>query len=180
MIEKKGDYVNVRHILLQAKVSPVDLYNAKKELDSIAVLIKDGKITFEEAAVKFSDDPGKSGGGLVINAQTGSTWFEMNELDPQMSFVINDLEIGEISNAVPMKTDENMDAFRLVKLKGRSEPHRANLESDYFIIHALALRQKQKDKESEWVQRNIKNAYIRISDRYKDCPFRYEWIQEID
>ena len=180
MIEKKGDYVNVRHILLQAKVSPIDLYNAKKQLDSIAVLIREGKMTFDEAALKFSDDPGKTNGGLVINPATGSTWFEMNELDPQLSFVIKDLEIGQISNAVPMKTDEEKDAFRLVTLKGRSEPHRANLENDYFIIHGLALMDKQQDMEAEWVERNIKNAYIRISDRYKDCPYRFEWIPESD
>lgn len=180
MIEKKGDYVNVRHILLQAKVSPVDLYAAKMELDSVATLIRNGTMTFEEAALKFSDDPGKTNGGLVINTMTGSTWFEMNELDPQLSFVIKDLQIGDLSNAVPMKTDEEKDAYRLVMLKGRTEPHRANLENDYYIIQGMALMEKQKEMEAEWVERNIKNAYIRISDRYKDCPFRFEWIHESD
>jgi peptidyl-prolyl cis-trans isomerase SurA len=178
MIEKKGDYINVRHILLTAKVSPVDLANVKKELDSIAVLIREGTMTFEEAAEKFSDDPGKNSGGILINPSSGDTKFEMDELDPPISFVINNLEPGEFSNAVPYKTREGKDEYRLIKLLKRTEPHRANLEDDYFLIYNAALSQKKSEKELEWINKNIQHAYIFISDRYADCNFQFNWKKE--
>jgi peptidyl-prolyl cis-trans isomerase SurA len=101
LIERKGDYINTRHILLQAKPSPVDLNKARQELDSVLTLIRNGEITFEEAALKYSDDPGKQSGGYMINSYDGTTWFTMEQLEPQVSFAINKLEVGEISSPVP-------------------------------------------------------------------------------
>ncbi len=175
LIEKKGEYINVRHILLQTKVSPMALAEAKSELDSIANVIRSGEITFEEAVEKFSEDPGKNSGGLLINPMTGTTKFEMDQLDPQVSFAIDKLEVGEISNAVPMKTEKNKDAYRILKLKSRTKPHRANLKEDYNRIYKWALEYKQQQKIAEWVNKNAANAYIRINNRYLDCNFEFDW-----
>ncbi len=175
LIEKKGEYINVRHILLQTKVSPVALADAKSELDSIANVIRSGEITFAEAVEKFSEDPGKNSGGLLINPTTGTTKFEMDQLDPQVSFAIDKLEVGAISNAVPMKTEKNKDAYRILKLKSRTKPHRANLKEDYNRIYKWALEYKQQQKIAEWVNKNAGNAYIRINNRYLDCNFEFEW-----
>jgi peptidyl-prolyl cis-trans isomerase SurA len=175
LIEKKGEYINARHILLQTKVSPVALAEAKRELDSIASVIRSGEMTFAEAVEKFSDDPGKNSGGLLINPMTGTTKFEMDQLDPQVSFAIDKLEVGEISNAVPMKTEKNKDAYRILKLKSRTKPHRANLKEDYNRIYRWALEYKQQQKIAEWVNKNAGNAYIRINDRYLGCNFEFDW-----
>jgi peptidyl-prolyl cis-trans isomerase SurA len=176
LIERKGDYINTRHILLQTKASPIDLANARLKLDSVLVQIRNGEITFEDAAMKYSDDPGKSGGGYIINPYTGTTWFEMDQLEPQVSFVINKLEVGQISTPVPTQTEEGKEAFRLVKLKARIEPHRANLKDDYSMITEQALAYKKEQKIIEWVNKNVENAYIMLIDDYKTCEFDYNWF----
>ena len=176
LIERKGDYINTRHILLMTKPSPVDLENARLKLDSILVKINAGEITFENAALKYSDDPGKFGGGYIINPMTGTTWFEMDQLEPQVSFVINKLEVGQISTPVPTQSEEGKEAFRLVKLKSRNEPHRANLNDDYSLITDWALQNKKQQKIMEWVNKNVENAYIMVIDDYKTCDFDYNWF----
>lgn len=175
LIERKGDYINTRHILLQTKPSPIDLENARNKLDSILVQIRNGEITFEDAAIKYSDDPGKFGGGYIINPYTGTTWFEMNQLEPQVSFVLNKLEVGQVSSPVPTQTEDGKEAFRLVKLQSRTEPHRANLSDDYSYLQELTLQQKKQQKLLEWVNKNVDNAYIMVIDDYKNCGFNYNW-----
>lgn len=179
LIERKGDYINTRHILLQTKPSPVDLENARLKLDSVLVQIRNGEITFEDAAIKYSDDPGKFNGGYIINPATGTTWFEMAQLEPQVSFTINKLDVGQISPPVPAKTEEGQDAYRLVKLKTRTEPHRANLTDDYSLITDWALQNKKEQKIVDWVNNNIGNAYIMVIDDYKDCDFEYKWFTAV-
>lgn len=176
LIERKGDYINTRHILLQTKPSPIDLENARIKLDSILVQIRNGDITFENAAIKYSDDPGKANGGVIINPYTGTTWFEMEQLEPQESFVINKLDVGQISSPVPTQTEEGKDAYRLIKLKSRSEPHRANLIDDYSLITEWALKMKKEQKIREWVNKNVENAYIMVIDDYKSCEFEYNFF----
>lgn len=175
LIERKGDYINTRHILLQTKPSPIDLENARNKLDSILVQIRNGEITFEDAAIKYSDDPGKFGGGYIINPYTGTTWFEMNQLEPQVSFVLNKLEVGQVSSPVPTQTEDGKEAFRLVKLQSRTEPHQANLSDDYSYLQELTLQQKKQQKLLEWVNKNVDNAYIMVIDDYKNCGFNYNW-----
>jgi len=176
LIERKGDYINTRHILLMAKPSPEDLERARIQLDSVLTLIRNGEMTFEDAALKYSDDPGKASGGYMINPYTGTTWFEMDQLEPQVSFVINKLEVGQISSPVPAQTEEGKDAYRLIKLKDRIEPHRANLNDDYSLITENALAMKKEEKIKEWVNNNVENAYIMIIDDYKTCDFDYIWF----
>ena len=176
LIERKGDYINTRHILLMAKPSPEDLERARIQLDSVLTLIRNGEMTFEDAALKYSDDPGKASGGYMINPYTGTTWFEMDQLEPQVSFVINKLDVGQISSPVPAQTEEGKDAYRLIKLKDRIEPHRANLNDDYSLITENALAMKKEEKIKEWVNNNVENAYIMIIDDYKTCDFDYIWF----
>lgn len=176
LIERKGDYINTRHILLMAKPSPIDLENARASLDSLLIKIRSGEITFEAAAEKYSDDPGKSGGGYIINPYNGTTWFEMDQLEPQVSFIINKLEVGQISSPVPTQTEDGKDAYRLVKLQARTEPHRANLTDDYSYLQDLALQKKKQEKLVEWVNKNVGNTYIMVIDDYKNCPFNYNFF----
>ena len=178
LIERKGDYVNTRHILLMTKASPLDLEAARLELDSVYNLIQNGQMTWEDAVKKFSDDPGKNNGGVVVNPYTGATKFEMDQLEPQLSFAINRLEVGQISKAIPTQTEEGKEAFHLVKLIARTEPHRANLEDDYNSIQEWALENKKQERLEEWVNDNVENAYIMLIDDYKGCEFDYDWFPE--
>jgi peptidyl-prolyl cis-trans isomerase SurA len=178
MIERKSDFVNVRHILLMARPSVIDLEEARVELDSIAELIRTDSISFRDAALKFSDDPGKNNGGIMINPYTGNTSFQMDELDPQVSFAINKLEIDQVSNAVPMKTEDGEDAYRILRVKSRTEAHKANLKDDYDQVQQWALQDKKQKKVLEWVNKNMGNSYIYIVDDYHNCEYIYDWFSE--
>lgn len=176
LLEKRGDYFNTRHILLQTKPSLIDLENARLELDSVMNLIRNGEITFEEAVVKFSDDPGRNSGGYIINPYTGTTKFEMDQLEPQVSFIVNKLEVGQISIPMLTTTEEGQEAYRLVKLLSRTEPHRANLTDDYSRIQEWALVNKQQRKLMDWVNKNKSNAYVMVIDDYRACDFEHRWF----
>ncbi len=176
MIERKGDFVNVRHILLSPKVSPVDLLKARNQLDSIAQLIRDDSITFDEAVNQFSDADDKNSGGLLVNPYSMGTTFEPEQLDPQVSFTIEKMTVGEVSNPVPMKTEDHKDAYRILLLKEKTQPHRANLHDDYSRIQEWALQQKKMVAIDEWVDDKIKDTYVRIIESYQSCQFDHDWI----
>jgi peptidyl-prolyl cis-trans isomerase SurA len=175
LIERRGELVNVRHILVIPKVSPVDLNRAKSLLDSVAELIQKDSLTFEKAALKFSDDPNKINGGMIINPESNNTRFPAEQMDPKIFFVIDKLKVGEISTVVPYQTEDNTSAYRILYLKTRTEPHRATLKDDYNDIVDWATQKKQNEEKAKWVASKAKSAYIRIDDRYKNCKFKYKW-----
>jgi len=175
MIGRRGEYVNVRHILLVAKVSLESLEKAKAELDTIAVEIREGTITFDQAVAKYSQAANKSKDGLLLNPYSGSTLFEADDLDPQVSFVIDKLEVGQISDPVPMKTEEGKDAYRILMLKKKSIPHKANLKDDYSRIQILALQQKKQESIDKWIRNKSKSAYVNIGDSFNSCTFDFDW-----
>ncbi len=178
MIDRKGDFINVRHILMVPKVSPADLAKARSILDSVAQLIRNDSITFDEAVEKFSDGDNKNNGGYLINPYTGGIEFEGEQLDQQVSFTIEKMKPGEISNPVPMKTEENQkDAYRLLYLESKTKPHRANLKQDYSKIQQWALQHKQMETISKWINQKAAKTYIRIIDDYKKCKFEHKWVQ---
>lgn len=176
LIERKGDFVNVRHILLRPKVSMLGLIKAKKELDSIAGLIVSKTISFEDAVKKFSDDPSKINQGLLINPMTGNSVFELNQLDPKVFFVIDKLEPGEISVPVQFTNEDGMEAYRILMLKKRSEPHNANLKEDYNQIQNMALDTKKSKAISDWIREKSQDIYIKINDSFKTCTFQNQWL----
>ncbi|MEE4177137.1 MAG: peptidylprolyl isomerase [Bacteroides sp.] len=177
MIERRGEQFNVRHILLQPKVSPLDLMAARQELDSIKTLIINGEMTFAEAALKFSDDPGKINQGLMINPYTGTTRFKSEEIEPNLFFVIDQMQVGDISSPIGMVTEEGQQAFRIVQLQSRTEPHRGNLQQDYDYIQQLALEEKKRKATEAWISRRLPNTYVLIHEKFRNCPFELEWLK---
>jgi len=176
MIERRGDYVNVRHILVQPKVSPLELNNAKIYLDSIADMIQSKKISFEDAVVQFSDDPSKNNGGMLINPASGNTKFEIDQVDPKIFFVIDKLKEGEIST--PVKWEERGKRhFRIYYLKSRSVPHYANLEEDYARIQLWTLDKKKLEIIEQWIDKKAGESYIEIMPPYRDCTFERQWVK---
>ncbi len=176
LIERRGEMINVRHILIKTKVATEDLLKAKTSLDSIYALIKSDSITFEDAAMKYSDDPSKKNRGLLVNTETGTSKFEPDQLDQTVFFVVDKLKTGEISQPVPMKTDDGKQAYRLLFLKSRTDPHSANMKDDYDYIQAAALKQKQNKIIEEWIKKKAAATYIHIADEYKSCKFNYQWF----
>ncbi|MFZ4612325.1 MAG: peptidylprolyl isomerase, partial [Bacteroidia bacterium] len=144
LIKRRGEMINVRNILISPKFSSADLKKAQLELDSIKNQIASGKITFEEAALKFSDDTEtKLNGGLLINPATGTTKFDVAEIEPGLFFILDKLKLGEVSDVTKQAGSDNKPAFKLLTIKSKSEPHRANLKDDYQRLQNIALQQKQ-------------------------------------
>lgn len=175
MIERRGEFINVRHILLTVKVSPEALQTAYDELDSIAALIHNDSLTFDEAVRQFSDEKDRISGGILVNPNDGSTLFDASELDQQVSVTVNRMKVGEISAPVPMKTSDNKDAYRLLYLKRKTAPHKANLKDDYTLIRDWAMQQKREDIINKWIANKSQKAYIRVIDEFKDCDFMFDW-----
>jgi len=175
LIERKGDFVNVRHILIIPKVSPDDLLAAANKLDSIADKVRTDSLTFEKAALRYSDDPGKVNGGLIQSQSSGNTSLAADELDPKVFFVIDKMKPGEISASVPYTTEDGTQAYRVLYLKKRTEPHKANMKDDYNKIQDWALEDKKLKVISKWVETKSKTAYIRMGDRFQSCDFRNNW-----
>ena len=175
LIERKGEFVNVRHILIIPKVSPDDLVEAAAKLDSIASKIRNDSITFERAAIIHSDDPGKVNGGLIQSQTNGNTRLAADELDPKVFFIIDKMKPGEISNSVPYTTEDGTQAYRILYLKLRTEPHTANLNDDYNKIQQWALDNKKQKAMSKWIEAKSKTAYIRVGERFRSCDFAHKW-----
>jgi peptidyl-prolyl cis-trans isomerase SurA len=178
LIERRGETINVRHILLSPKASPEDLEKARKKLDSLQQAIRLGEINFDEAALKYSDDEEtKNNAGLLINPGSGSTWWEISQLDQSIFFSIDNLKIGEMSDPVLVREGEKKTGYRILMLKARTEPHKANLKDDYQRIQQAAEAKKKEDKVDDWIKRKRPNFFIKIDSQYSNCEFQTNWNQ---
>lgn len=178
MIEKQKDFINVRHILLRPKISPIQIEETLTYLDSIYRLIQDSTYAFDQAVRMFSDSPNRISGGMLINPNSGNNSFQAEELDPKVFYTIDKLKIGEVSKPVSYTNTENKDAYRLLQLVEKTKPHRANIEQDYDKIYMIALNKKHQDELDHWVVEHAKEAYIRIVDNYSECEFFNELMSK--
>ena len=176
LIERRGEQINVRHILLKPKVSSTQLMELKSEIEDIAKQISDGKITFEKAALNFSDDESKNNDGLLINPNSGSSMFIMKDLDPTLYFVIEKMSENEISAPMIMQTDDGRKAYRLIKLRKKTIAHTANLTEDYDKIRNVTLSEKKQETINDWLEEKIEKTYIKLGNSLKDCSFDHKWI----
>lgn len=182
LIARRGELVDVRHILVTAKVSPQDIVNAKTDLDSIYRKIKDGRITFCNACSKYSDEKEtKNNCGAIQNTAAGSTRFEIEEVgqtDPNLVSTLDNMKIGDVTKPLPTPpTPDGKQAFRIIYLKSRSEPHKANLKDDYQRLQNMAQASKQRNIVDTWVNKKLRSIYVRIDADYKNCPFKHNWKQ---
>ncbi|MCF0200529.1 MAG: peptidylprolyl isomerase [Bacteroidales bacterium] len=184
LIERRGEMVNCRHILLTAKVPVEALEKAQMQLDSVAELIRNGEMSFEEACKKFSDDAAKTNGGYISNAATGGNRISVRDLQDleqyypefrNLSFTISRLDVGEVSSSLPMTTNDNKDAFRILMIKKKIDAHKANLADDYPTILEWALNAKKQEALAKWVKDKSTKAYIRIDESFHDCEFNFDW-----
>ena len=175
LISRRGDYINVRHILLMVKTSPTDLYAGKLKLDTIYNQIVSGKITFANAADKYNPDGYKNSGGILINPYSGSTKFKSAEIDASIFFTIDKLEPGSISKPVLFQTEDGKEGYRILYLKSRSVPHKATLTEDYNLITRYALEAKKRQALDKWIASKKNATYVKIFDDFAGCIFKYKW-----
>lgn len=177
LIEKRGDRVNTRHILLRPKVSDKDLTNALNRLDSIRGKIIDKKISFDEAAFYVSQDKdSKLNRGIMTNEKTMSSKFEMADLNPEVAKQVDKLQVGEISKPfVLMNPKTNRETVAIVQLTRRIEGHKADLAEDYQTVKGMYENSKKQQILADWIKNKQKNTYVRIEEGWRDCEFQYEW-----
>jgi peptidyl-prolyl cis-trans isomerase SurA len=176
LIERRGEFVHVRHILIIPQPAITDLAKAKKDLENISALISMDSVTFEQAAAKYSDDPTKNNNGLLTNPNNGTSTFEPGEIDPAIFFVIDKLKSGEMSEPVVFTEDEDQtQAYRMLYLKSRTSPHKANLKEDYPKIQSLVLMYKQNEEINKWIRKKSEDTFIKISDDFQHCDYLYDW-----
>ena len=172
LIERRGNTINVRHILITPKVSAEDLLKARMLLDSVAVEIRSGNISFEDAARKYSTADNAKQGGTATNAADGSARFDSEAVKEHYYAVgIPGMDEGQVSNATAMKTADNRDAYRIVRLNKKYPAHKANLIDDYDNIYNAALAAAKQKHLRKWAQRQAKITYIKLSDEFKNCTF---------
>jgi peptidyl-prolyl cis-trans isomerase SurA len=182
LLVRKGEYVDLQHILIQIESAPEDLVKARNFLDSLRTMILKDSISFTEAASRFSDDEdSKINGGSIFNPIAGTFRFEMDQIsqfDPTLFLVIDKLGPKEISQPGLTMTRDSKQAYRIIYVKSRTQPHKANLKDDYQRIKEEAVAAKEEKLLREWVARKVPSVYVWISDEYKNCNFETNWIQK--
>lgn len=180
LIEKRGDRVNCRHILLKPKVSEKEQEAAIARLDSIADDIRNNKFTFESAATYLSQDKDtKNNHGLMQNPYDGTSKFEMQQLPQDVAKVVDKMNVGEISEPFIYTNESNgKEVCAIVKLKSKVEGHKANIRDDYQRLREMMVEKLKEEKLEQWIVEKQKTTYVRINDNWKNCDFKYPgWVK---
>lgn len=182
LIDKRGDKIKVRHILRKPKVSQTAISEALLRLDSIAADIRSNQFPFEDAATVLSDDKDtKNNRGLMANITEdgkSTSRFEMKDLPTEVARVVDTLKVGEVSKSFTMLNSKGKTVCAIVKLKNRIEGHRAMITEDFQVMSNVVLAKRREEFVRDWIQKKIKETYVRMDDRYKGCDFEYEgWVR---
>jgi len=181
LIERRGERVNTRHILLRPRVSTEDRNRATQIMDSVANLIRTDRITFEQAVLHFSQDRNTAlNAGLMFNERhTGTSRFEYQHLPAEVARVVYDMNVGEISRPFSMMNPETgKELIAIVRLRSRVETRTANLRDDYQFIKSMYETKRSNEIIDEWIQRKIRETYINIDPAWMNCDFEFsDWIK---
>lgn len=183
LIDKKGDKINVRHILLKPHIDDSEIEKGIARLDSIANDIRANKFTFDAAALALSDDKDtRNNHGLMANVDqqngTVSSRFEMQDLPADVAKVVDTLSVGQISRAFRMTNDKGQEVCAVVMLKNRIEGHPANMTEDFQTLRDVVVNKRKEEKIEHWIKDKIKTTYVRISPDWRNCNFHYEgWVK---
>ena len=182
LIEKRGDRINTRHILLRPRVSDNDLMSAVNRLDSVRTdMVDNNKFKFEDAVAYLSQDKDtRNNRGVMVNQQTGTPRFEMSQLPQEVAKTVNNMAVGEGSKPVVMIDPKlNREVVAMVKLTNRTDGHKANMVDDYQTIKDMYENAQREKLLSEWLEKKIKDTYVRIEDGWRNCEFKHRgWVKE--
>lgn len=179
LIEKKGERINCRHILLRPRISANDKIRAIERLDSIAQLIRNDSLQFEQAVIIYSQDKNTvMNAGLMINANSGSSRFEYQDLAPEIAKQIYNMQEGDISQPfVMMDPQKNKEVCAIVRLKKKTDIHRANLTDDFQAIKTMLEDKLSREFIHNWILKKQKETYVQIAPEWRGCDFEYpNWL----
>lgn len=179
VMDRRGQKLKTRHIIMKPKVDPKELKDATSALDSLANGIRKKEITFEQAAYLYSGDKDtKNSGGLVINTNTMASRFDLSQLDPADSKVLKDMKIGEISDPFETIDKKGRKVVKIVMLKNRIAAHKANYKDDYKLISDKFMAKKREEAMDKWIAKQQSDTYIHIDESYANCNFRFKnWVK---
>jgi len=180
VIDRKGEQIKTRHILMIPKPSAKSMEKAFGQIDSIADFIRKGTITFKDAAMRYSyDKDSRNNGGTVINPNTGESKWKMSELDPDVSKVIAKMNVNEISKPIKTIDPKNQQTiYKIIKLMNKNNAHKANLRDDYVELSNVYMASKKEKTLDEWVRDKQAGTYVHIDDSYLNCNFKYKgWVK---
>ena len=188
LVDKRGDKINVRHILKKPNVSAEAIEKEKNLLDSIAGKLREDdfivgnvKLSFEDAATYLSDDKDtRNNRGIMVNIQQHSrtSRFSMKDLPTEVARVVEGLKVGEISNSFTMMNAKGKTQVAIIKLKSRIDGHKATITEDFQVMKDIVLAKEREKTLHDWVVKKIKSTYVRMKDRYKKGDYEYEgWVK---
>ena len=180
LIEKRGDRINTRHILLRPKVSDKDLTDAINILDSIRTDIEGGKVTFEESALYVSQDKdSRNNNGTMLNEKSHSNRFEMADLPSEVGKIVDKMNVGDISKPFVMVNPKTRrEQVAIVKLAKRIEGHKADLAEDYQILKEMCEAHSKSKIIDNWIAEKQRTTYVYIEDKWRNCDFKYNWLRQ--
>ncbi len=180
LIEKRGDKINTRHILLRPKVSEKELTDGLARLDSLRTDIVDKKFSFEEAALYLSQDKDtRNNQGLMYNETTQTNRFEMSQLPPEVALQVDTMKVGDVSKPfIMMDVKTNREIVAIVKLRNRIDGHKATLRDDFEVMKTMYEQHAKNKIISDWIENKINSTYIYIEDGWRDCKFQHSgWLK---
>jgi peptidyl-prolyl cis-trans isomerase SurA len=179
LIERRDDRVNTRHILMKPKTNPEAIRATTRKLDSIANLIRTDSLEFDLAARIYSKDEKTAvNGGVMVNPATNTTAFTMDDLQPAEFIAVRDLKVGEITDPFKSEDENGKEVYKIILLRSRSSPHRANLKDDYMVLKEMALNKKKQEVFQEWIDEKIGETYVHVDNSFAGCQFsRKGWLQ---
>ncbi len=175
LIERRGEQINVRHILIKTKVTATALHAAKLKMDNIAKEINEETITFDQAVSEYSDDENKSNGGLLLNPNTMSTSHTLEDMAPALRLVIEKLKETQVSSPAVIQMQDENKAYRILRLNKRTEQHKANLVDDFSKIKEYSINAKKQETLEKWKSITIAKTYIKLSDEIAKCELAKNW-----
>jgi len=175
LIERRGEQINVRHILIKTKVTATALHAAKLKIDSIAKEIKEKIITFDQAVSNYSDDENKTNGGLLLNPNTMSISHTLEDMAPALRLLVEELKENEVSSPAVIQMQDENKAYRILRLNKRTEQHKANLVDDFEKIKEYSINAKKQVTLEKWTNKTIARTYIKLSDDLTTCELAKKW-----
>ncbi len=175
----KGKGREVSHILMQPEISDEKLKETKDEIERIVAEVKEGKITFDEAVKKYSeDDDTKNSGGLLVNPYTQEPTFELTRMPPDLFARISELKQGDLSDVFYDETRGGEKMYKVIFMKNRTDTHKADIVEDYVRMQQFALAKKKEETVTKWSKEKIQETYIKLGNEYKKCTFKKDWKKE--
>ncbi len=177
LLERRGNTIRVRHILTRPEIGDEDIEVSRTLLDSVRQLIVDDSLNFSQAVKRFGDEDVQSynNDGRMLNPATNNTFFEIGDLDPDIYFTIDTMEVNDISVPIEFSNPIGEPMLRIIQLQSRTSPHRANLQQDYSKIRTATEQSKQSESLDEWIAEKVAATYVTLDERFAGCPELQKW-----